>query len=297
MFAADAHAELSISLYATADRELSTCNGYRQELLTIVVRAFAKAACRRRRAKRFQRTGSRPETAAEFALFFAFGLPRAIGEHGAELVSRTAQSLLAPFRDEGHSDARAQQRMIGERDFWSLRPAMLPIDAGAVHARRIMERLIATKRGKAYRRRGRCCSWGLRPAAKAIDKASARRHIAPPARQRPLSQCLPMLACVGRTPPTSNAADSPSGSDTGVQNVRLLPIRLCSCDARSPYSSPANCCARPHANRTSRAAATPTGLRTRLHFPFERAQLRLDQRTLARLSVRVDASSSRRERN
>ena len=32
---------------------------------------------------------------------------------------------------------------IGGQDFWSLRPAMLPSDKGAVLARRILDRLLA----------------------------------------------------------------------------------------------------------------------------------------------------------
>jgi phenylpropionate dioxygenase-like ring-hydroxylating dioxygenase large terminal subunit len=90
-----------------------------------------------------------PETMASTHYFFAFGLPRAMGVHGAELVKRTAQSLLAPFRDEDLPMLEAQQHALdmaaeaGEGDFEALRPALLSIDAGAVHARRILSRLIA----------------------------------------------------------------------------------------------------------------------------------------------------------
>ncbi|OAJ61450.1 (2Fe-2S)-binding protein [Paraburkholderia ginsengiterrae] len=84
-----------------------------------------------------------PETATRTHYFFAFGLPREMGEEGAALVQYSVEGLMKPFRDEDLPMLEAQQRAIGGRDFWSLRPAMLPIDAGAVRARRIMERLIA----------------------------------------------------------------------------------------------------------------------------------------------------------
>ncbi|MNF19189.1 hypothetical protein D3C80_2237760 [compost metagenome] len=37
----------------------------------------------------------------------------------------------------------AQQRMIGDADFWSLKPILLPGDAAAVRARRVLDKLIA----------------------------------------------------------------------------------------------------------------------------------------------------------
>lgn len=86
-----------------------------------------------------------PETPSSTHYFFAFGLPRAMGPHGAEVVERTARSLVAPFRDEDVAMLEAQQRAMGEHDFWSLRPVMLPSDAGAIHARRIMEKRIASE--------------------------------------------------------------------------------------------------------------------------------------------------------
>ncbi|AXE97014.1 MULTISPECIES: aromatic ring-hydroxylating dioxygenase subunit alpha [Paraburkholderia] len=95
-----------------------------------------------------------PESVASTHYFFAFGLPRDMGEQGAELVRQAARNLIAPFRDEDLPMLEAQQRTIGERDFWSLRPAMLPIDAGAVHARRIMQRLIAEEQRQAEEERG-----------------------------------------------------------------------------------------------------------------------------------------------
>ncbi|SFB38078.1 vanillate O-demethylase monooxygenase subunit [Pseudomonas sp. NFIX10] len=37
----------------------------------------------------------------------------------------------------------AQQMVIGDSDFWSLKPVLLPGDAGAIRARRVLDGLIA----------------------------------------------------------------------------------------------------------------------------------------------------------
>lgn len=37
----------------------------------------------------------------------------------------------------------AQQLAMGDSDFWSLKPVLLPGDAGAVRARRVLDGLIA----------------------------------------------------------------------------------------------------------------------------------------------------------
>jgi phenylpropionate dioxygenase-like ring-hydroxylating dioxygenase large terminal subunit len=52
------------------------------------------------------------------------------------------QLLENVFETEDGPMIEAQQRHIGSRDFWSLKPALLPIDSGAVRARRVLERLI-----------------------------------------------------------------------------------------------------------------------------------------------------------
>jgi hypothetical protein len=46
------------------------------------------------------------------------------------------------FRHEDKPMLEAQQRRIGDQDFWSLRPVLLAPDAGAVRARRKLAALI-----------------------------------------------------------------------------------------------------------------------------------------------------------
>ncbi|SDH29132.1 vanillate O-demethylase monooxygenase subunit [Paraburkholderia phenazinium] len=87
-----------------------------------------------------------PETERTTHYFFAFGLPKEMGEAAREMVRYAVDGLMKPFEQEDLPMLEAQQRSLGESDFWALQPALLPIDAGAIRARRIMERLIAEER-------------------------------------------------------------------------------------------------------------------------------------------------------
>lgn len=59
------------------------------------------------------------------------------------LVPVVRDMLLSAFAGEDAPMLAAQQSRIGSRDFWSLKPVMLPIDAGAVRVRRRMDELLA----------------------------------------------------------------------------------------------------------------------------------------------------------
>jgi vanillate O-demethylase monooxygenase subunit len=69
-----------------------------------------------------------------------------MGEAGRELVRYAVDGLMKPFEQEDLPMLEAQQRNLGDSDFWSLQPALLSLDAGAIRARRVMERLIAEER-------------------------------------------------------------------------------------------------------------------------------------------------------
>lgn len=114
-------------------------------LLTIVVRVRETGAPLEATRVGISAHWLTPETEASTHYFFAFGLPREMGEAGAALVHSSVEGLMAPFRDEDLPMLEAQQRAIGAGDFWAMKPVMLSIDAGAVRARRIMERLIANE--------------------------------------------------------------------------------------------------------------------------------------------------------
>lgn len=87
-----------------------------------------------------------PETERTTHYFFAFGLPNSMGDAGRELVRYAVDGLMKPFELEDLPMLEAQQNNLGDADFWSAQPALLPIDQGAIRARRIMERLIASER-------------------------------------------------------------------------------------------------------------------------------------------------------
>ena len=87
-----------------------------------------------------------PETEASTHYFFGFGLSKALGSRASEVAQYAVDMLMGPFRDEDLPMLEAQQQALGGREFWSARPLMLPIDGGAMRARRIMERRLAAER-------------------------------------------------------------------------------------------------------------------------------------------------------
>ncbi len=84
-----------------------------------------------------------PETATTTHYFFSFGLPNDMGAAGQELVRYAVDGLMKPFEHEDLPMLEAQQIRMAGREFWSMQPALLPIDTGAIRARRVMERLLA----------------------------------------------------------------------------------------------------------------------------------------------------------
>lgn len=87
-----------------------------------------------------------PETEASTHYFFGFGLPKLMGDAAKSLVEYAVDGLMTPFKQEDLPMLEAQQRAIGEGDFWAAQPVMLSIDGAAVRARRIMERKLADER-------------------------------------------------------------------------------------------------------------------------------------------------------
>jgi len=69
-------------------------------------------------------------------------------------VSAEANAFIRPmvenvFRGEDKPMLEAQQSRMGDADFWSLKPVLLTLDAGAVRARRKLAALIEAERSKA----------------------------------------------------------------------------------------------------------------------------------------------------
>lgn len=102
-----------------------------------------------------------PETLATTHYFFSFGLPNEMGEAGQQLVRYAVDGLMKPFEHEDLPMLEAQQARMGGQEFWSMQPALLPIDMGAIRARRVMERLIAKEAAqRAERLRAACVPIG-----------------------------------------------------------------------------------------------------------------------------------------
>ncbi|EJL02671.1 vanillate monooxygenase family protein [Pseudomonas fluorescens Q2-87] len=61
------------------------------------------------------------------------------------LAEQQATAINQPFHDEDLPMLEAQQRMMGDKSFWDLKPVLLIGDAGAIRARRVLDRLIAAE--------------------------------------------------------------------------------------------------------------------------------------------------------
>jgi len=90
-----------------------------------------------------------PETDKTTHYWFAFSLPKAMGEQALEIVEQQAAGIEVPFRTEDLPMLKDQQRMMGDAEFWDLKPVLLAGDAGAVRARRVLDGLIAREQESA----------------------------------------------------------------------------------------------------------------------------------------------------
>jgi vanillate O-demethylase monooxygenase subunit len=84
-----------------------------------------------------------PESESTTHYWYAVALPRSVGEQGAQVVEHIVDGARQPFEEEDLPLLEAQQEAIGDSDFWSLKPVLLAGDAGAVRARRVLDKLIA----------------------------------------------------------------------------------------------------------------------------------------------------------
>jgi vanillate O-demethylase monooxygenase subunit len=78
--------------------------------------------------------------------FYALAMPKALGEWAADAAQRNVAGLREPFLHEDKPMVEAQQRALAGRSFWDLKPVLLDVDAPAVRARRVLERLLAAER-------------------------------------------------------------------------------------------------------------------------------------------------------
>jgi phenylpropionate dioxygenase-like ring-hydroxylating dioxygenase large terminal subunit len=90
-----------------------------------------------------------PESDTTTHYWFSLCFPRSLGEHGAQMAREQIKYVKAPFLLEDLPMLEMQQQNIGDTDFWSLKPVLLPGDAGGVRARRALDKLIMAERKSA----------------------------------------------------------------------------------------------------------------------------------------------------
>ncbi|WP_327751857.1 aromatic ring-hydroxylating dioxygenase subunit alpha [Sphingobium sp. SJ10-10] len=90
-----------------------------------------------------------PETATSTHYFYAMCFAWADSPQAQEIATQHTDDLRIPFQTEDLPVVEAQQQMIGDADFMSLKPLLLPGDAGGGRARRILAKMIAEEESMA----------------------------------------------------------------------------------------------------------------------------------------------------
>lgn len=87
-----------------------------------------------------------PATESSTHYWFASCFDRQLYPDGDSRAEQHVTGLMRPFVDEDLPMLEAQQSVIGDKDFWSLKPVLLPTDAAAVRARRLHDDLLKRER-------------------------------------------------------------------------------------------------------------------------------------------------------
>lgn len=89
-----------------------------------------------------------PESKHRTHYFFSSSFPRAMGPVAETMAQQLAQGVRKPFEHEDRPMLEAVARRMGDAEFWSLKPVVLPGDAGGVRARRLMRQMIAKEQAE-----------------------------------------------------------------------------------------------------------------------------------------------------
>jgi phenylpropionate dioxygenase-like ring-hydroxylating dioxygenase large terminal subunit len=84
-----------------------------------------------------------PENEHSTHYFFAIAFPRSMGPHAEALAQEAAVASSGPFEYEDKPMLEAVARRMNGADLWSLNPVLLPGDAAAIRARRLLTQQIA----------------------------------------------------------------------------------------------------------------------------------------------------------
>lgn len=90
-----------------------------------------------------------PETDTTTHYWFATSYPIRMGAEGERRAANDIRFLRAPFEAEDLPMLEAQQRAMGDAEFWSLKPVLLAGDAAAIRARRVLDGLIKAEQSAA----------------------------------------------------------------------------------------------------------------------------------------------------
>jgi phenylpropionate dioxygenase-like ring-hydroxylating dioxygenase large terminal subunit len=83
-----------------------------------------------------------PESRGHTHYFYSIAFPRAMGPMAEELAAQSVIALRAPFEHEDKPVVEAVGRRMGGADLFALKPVLLPGDAAAVRARRLLAAMI-----------------------------------------------------------------------------------------------------------------------------------------------------------
>lgn len=86
-----------------------------------------------------------PETQSTTHYWFGISFPASLGEKGRALARENIEWLRRPFETEDLPILQAQQAAMGNADFWSLKPVLLPSDGASVRARRLLGQMITSE--------------------------------------------------------------------------------------------------------------------------------------------------------
>lgn len=89
-----------------------------------------------------------PETEKTTHYFYGMCCPRSLGEAAQQRADEQTEAVRGPFLEEDLPVIEAQQAMIGDADFMSLQPILLPGDAGGGRARQVLARMIAAEEAR-----------------------------------------------------------------------------------------------------------------------------------------------------
>ena len=83
-----------------------------------------------------------PESAGRTHYFYSIAFPRAMGPVADVLAAQNVVALRAPFELEDKPMVEAVGRRMGGNDLLALKPVLLPGDAAAVRARRVLQAMV-----------------------------------------------------------------------------------------------------------------------------------------------------------